>query len=439
MTIQDFLKTLKTAKKTLPSSISCSLDNEHTPIKTLLNSIFNNTCSATATTPTSHNTIPSFLSSLSSHQLQSFISDPKIKTYDCLRVFNLVLHNQSELSFRPDFHAHLTLVCRLIKSSMHSDAEILMEKLILGPKYRYPFSDFIRWVDKYCKESRIITKLWNMLLKLYSDHQMFGMVDTTFEHMVQKDVEIDEKTCSVHLNTLIKSNRVDLAFEYFCGMMDSGMNISVFSWTIVVSGLCNIGELKMARELVEEMLEKGVKPNIITFNTLVDACSRRWKFEELDMVLCLMEREDIQFNDKTYTLLVEGYSASSKVDEAKRLLLEMQDNGFEAKTYLYFVVIRGYCRLGNIESGVSLLRIMQEREIVACDGIYQCLICCMCKDGEMDQAKEFVNELLNKGGEVSHVMFNALKDGYQKAGMMDELEEMKSRVGMKCHSDNESC
>ncbi|KMT02315.1 hypothetical protein BVRB_9g205400 [Beta vulgaris subsp. vulgaris] len=433
MPTQEFLKTLKTAKRAFPSTISSSLNYELTPINTLINSAFD-----TVSSP--HHTISSFLSSLSSHQLISFLSDPNVKTYDCLRIFNIVLHNQSDLSFKPDFHAHFTVICRLIKSRLFSDAEFLLKKLLLGPNYRYPFSDFTSWVENYCKESKIITKLLNMLLKMYSDHHMFDMVITVFEYMVEKEVERDERTCSVHLYALIKTDKVDLAFEFFRRMVDSGMEVSVFSLTIVVSGLCDIGELKIARELVEEMIKKGVRPNVVTVNTLIDACSRRWEFEELDVVLCLMEREGIEFNDTTYKLLIEGYSGFGKVDEARKLLLEMQDKDIEAEVHLYDMVIKGYCRLGDISSGYALLRKMQEEDIGPCGDIYTCLIGAMCKFRVMDQVKELVDELLNnEGGELNDVVLNALVDGYQKVGMVDELEEVKRMVKVKCHPDHKSC
>ena len=436
MTAQDFLKTLKTAKRSIPSAIYSSFEYEQTPIKTLINS-------ATLSSPTlydsTHDTISSFLSSLSSHQFNSFISDPKVKTFDCLRIFNIVLHNQSKLSFKPDIHAHFTVLCRLIKSKMFSDAEILLEKLILGPNYRYPFADFISWVENYCKESKIITKLLNMLLKMYSDHEMFDMAISSFEYMVQNEIERDERTCSVHLYALIKNDKVDLAFEFFRRMVDTAMDVSVFSLTIVVRGFCQIGELKIARELVEEMIKKGVSPNVITFNTLVDACLRRWEFVELDLVLCLMEKEGIEFNDATYKLLIEGYSSCDKIDAAKRLLLEMQGRGFEVDTHVYYIVIRGCCRLGFTSIGLSLLRKMQENDIDPCDGIYQCLIHGMCKDGEMGMLKELVVELLNKGSEVNKIVLDALVDGCEKAGMMEEFEDLKCILRMNCYPYLDFC
>lgn len=272
-----------------------------------------------------------------------------------------------------------------------------------------------------------------MLLKLYSDHRMFDMALTVFEYMVEWGVERDERTCSIHLLAMTHSGKADLAFSFFHRMVDSGMEVSVYSLTIVVSGLCNVGELKMARELVETA-GKSFKPNIVTFNTLVDACARRRDLLELDLVLLLMKRERIPYNDTTLKLLIECYSGSTKIEEAEKLLSEMHDKILEVEIYLYYTIISGHCRLGNISSGLSLFTKMQERKLSPSVDVYWCLISSLCRVGEMGPVKELVQEMQSKGGELDDFLLNALINGYDKAGMVDELAEIQPLIESKCSS-----
>ncbi|XP_074286364.1 uncharacterized protein LOC141611676 isoform X1 [Silene latifolia] len=431
MKVEEFLKTLKTAKRVCPSSsttLESSINSSYTPFNTLINNTFSSSSSTTTTQST--NTLESFLSSLTSHQLQSFLSDPTVKTFDCFRIFNLVLHSQSSLSFKPGFHPHFTLLCRLIKSRFFQNAEFLLHKLILDPNYRYPFTEFVHHIEKYCNESKIITKMLNMLLKKYSDNGLFDMASTVFDYMLEKAVEPDERTCSVLLHAMVKADKTDLAFEFFHRMVNSSMKVSVYSLTIVVNGLCKIGELKMGRELVEEMSKKGIKPNIVTFNALVDASVRRLDLEELKLVLRLMEEEGIQFDDSTYKLLIEGYTASGNVEEAEKFLLEMHDKDVEVEGYLYITVIRGYCRLGRARSGLSLFRKLKEWKLLTNGDIYRSLISCSCRVGEMGQVKELLFEMCSNGHVLDDDLLNTIDDGYRKAGMLDELAELQCMLKM---------
>ena len=110
-------------------------------------------------------------------------------------------------------------------------------------------------------------------------------------------------------------------------MVESGIEVSVYSLSVVVDGLCWSGEVKRGRELVEEMIGRGIKPNVVTFNVMLNACAKRWNFEELELVLLLMEKEGVAFSDHTYKVLIDGFTSSGKIDEAKKLVLEMHDKG----------------------------------------------------------------------------------------------------------------
>ncbi|KAL7202025.1 hypothetical protein ACSBR1_033658 [Camellia fascicularis] len=147
------------------------------------------------------------------------------------------------------------------------------------------------FVENHCDEPKILAKLFNLMLKVYSDSQKFEEALETFNYMRNNGVKINETTCTIHLIALVRCDQVGSALEFLCRMVESGIEVSVFSMIVVVDGLCTSGEIRRGRELVEEMMGGGVKPNSITFSTLVDACAKRWNFGELDLILILMKRE----------------------------------------------------------------------------------------------------------------------------------------------------
>ncbi|KAF3949098.1 hypothetical protein CMV_024981 [Castanea mollissima] len=123
---------------------------------------------------------------------------------------------------------------------------------------------------------------------------------------------------------------------------------------VMVDGLCWSGEVKRGRELVKEMIGTGIKPSVVTINVMVNASAMRWNFEELELVLLLMEKEGVAFSDHTYKVLINGFTSSGKIDEAKKLFLEMHDKGLKVATHLYNLVINGYSRLGFMDGAKSM-------------------------------------------------------------------------------------
>nr|POE97907.1 pentatricopeptide repeat-containing protein [Quercus suber] len=123
---------------------------------------------------------------------------------------------------------------------------------------------------------------------------------------------------------------------------------------VVLDRLCWSGEVKRGWELVEEMIGRGIKPNVVTFNAMVNACAKRWNFEELELVLLLMEKEGVAFSDHMYKVLIDGFTSSGKIDEAKMLFLEMHDKGLKVAAHLYNLVINGNSRLGLMDGAKSM-------------------------------------------------------------------------------------
>ncbi|XP_059297526.1 pentatricopeptide repeat-containing protein At2g28050 isoform X1 [Lycium ferocissimum] len=366
------------------------------------------------------NTPTTVLSNLNPNLVHLILSDPRIDTPKCLDFFNYLLLNQSLITFKIGVETHLNLVCRLVKERYFDDAENL---LVLVPKietFRCPFAVVASFFENHNVSSKFASKIFNLLLKALSDNGKFQEVMEIFMYMRLNAIEINERTCTVHLIKLLKSDRIALALVFFYQMIESGIQVSVFSLTVLVDGLCKNGEIKKARELVEEMLSKGVKPNIITCNTLVDACAKRWNFEEMDNVLALMNREHVDLNAETYKFLVDGFLSGGKIDDAERLILEMYVKGFKVDIHLYNSMIKGYCRLENTERALSLFRQMIEKDICPNIDTYSVLVKGLCDVGQVSRVKELVDKMVGQGVELDDSMFDVLIECYFKVGMIEE-------------------
>ncbi|KAL2471020.1 Pentatricopeptide repeat-containing protein [Abeliophyllum distichum] len=344
------------------------------------------------------------LSKLTPRLVHLILSDPHLKLPKCLDFFNFLLKNQSLINFKLNLESHFILICRLVKQRKFTDAERLLGFFSNDENLRYPFPVIASCIRNRCGESRIPTKIFNMMLKVYSDSQRFKQVVDTFNYMESNGIQINEKTCTVILIELIKCDQLELGLELFYRMLDSGIEVSVFSLTVVVDGLCKNGEINRAMELVEEMVTRGLKPNIITCNIMVNASTKRWKFEELKKILDLMKRVGVDLNVETFKFLVDGFSSCGKIEEADKVVLEMHQKGFIVGAHLYNLVINGYCRLGNVERAFALFGKMKEENICPNIDTYGILASHVSKMGGLVTAKEFIKEMQTKLNELEVVL-----------------------------------
>ncbi|CAA7049018.1 unnamed protein product [Microthlaspi erraticum] len=96
MTLQSFLRTLKTAKRTYPFSVYNLL---------IFSSSINQTSDLHSPTKP--------ISDLNLSTLGRILSDPDIKSWKCVSLFQFILENPSLFSFQPDLNTHLSLTVSL--------------------------------------------------------------------------------------------------------------------------------------------------------------------------------------------------------------------------------------------------------------------------------------------------------------------------------------
>ncbi|XWS29000.1 hypothetical protein CRYUN_Cryun25bG0119000 [Craigia yunnanensis] len=362
----------ETVKKSSPSTLS-SKPYQHLPdfISKLLT--------------TSKPLNDSALFDLNPTTFHDILINPDLKATKCFRFFNLVVKNQSLVSFKPDLQAHLTLISRLLKARLFSDAEAMLKSVAVDENPRYPFLVIASAVENLCFESKVMATFFNLILKVYSDNGEFGEVSKTFDYMKNNGIKIDERTCTVHLIALKGADELGLALDFFYQMVETGIEISVYSLTAVVDGLCRNGDIKKGREMVERWLVEGLKPM---------------------------------------------YTSYGKIEEVDRLVEEMHDKGLRVDTYLYNLMINGYWKSGSLESVLLLFDRMSIRGVKPNADTYWLLINGYSKVGEMEVAMKYVNEMQKKGFE--------LDKGYN--GMVDEAFELRIEMERKgFHADISLC
>ncbi|XVE59057.1 hypothetical protein DITRI_Ditri05aG0014500 [Diplodiscus trichospermus] len=427
MNLRNFLKTLKTVKNSSPLSLS-SKPYQHLPDFT------------SKFLATSKPLNASTLSNLNPTTFHDIVTNPDLKASKCFRFFNFVIKNPSLVSFKPDLQAYLTLIGRLLKARLFSDAEAVLKSVSVDENVRYPFLLIASTVEKCCFESKIVAKFFNLMLKVYSDGVKFDEVAKTFDYMKNNRIKIDERTCTLHLTALKRADELELALDFFYQMVETGVEISVYSLTTVVDGLCRNGDLKKGREVVEEMAGRGIKANVITYNILIDSCAKRWDFEQVDLVLGLMEKGGVEFNVETYKFLIDGYTSYGRVEAAERLVEEMHDKGLRVDTYLHNLMMNGYCKSGSIESMLLLFDRMRNRGVKPNADTYWPLINGYSKVGEMELAMKYVNEMQKKGFELDKITNVTLIDRFCQNGMADEAFELQIEMERKgFHADISLC
>jgi len=86
------------------------------------------------------------------------------------------------------------------------------------------------------------------------------------------------------------------------------------------------------------MFNLGLKPNHVTYNTLMDGYCMEGKLKAALNVRARMEKERKQPNVVTYNVLIKGYCKINKLEAANGLLNEMLEKGLNPNRTTYDIV-----------------------------------------------------------------------------------------------------
>lgn len=276
--------------------------------------------------------------------------DPKV----CLELFNWA---SQQSRFRHDVCTYHITIKKLGAVKMYQEMDDVVNQVLALPHVGsealfnsiiYFFTEarkLTRAVNifKHMKNSRNLdcrpsVRTYNLLFAAflsrgnnsYINHMYMETIRCLFRQMVNDEIEPD----IFSLNSLIKgyvlSLHVNDALRIFhqMGVVYKCLPNS-FSYDYLIHGLCAQGRTNNARELCDEMKEKGFLPS-----------------------------------SKSYNSLVNALALGGEVDEAVRCLWEMIEKRRSADFITYRTVLDEICRRGRVGEAMKLLKEFQEKDIV---------------------------------------------------------------------------
>jgi pentatricopeptide repeat protein len=205
-------------------------------------------------------------------------------------------------------------------------------------------------------------------------------------------------------------------------MKDYGIERTAGVYTSLIK--CHERDLSMVDSLFKEMIAAGIKPNVYSYTSMIDAFSKGGNHEKAVGLLSRMKEEGIEPNVVTYTSLIKCHDLDlSKVDS---LFKEMIAAGIKLNVYSYTSMIDAFSKGGNHEKAVELLSRMKEEGIEPNVVTYTSLI--KCHELDLSKVDSLFKEMIAEGIKPSVVTYNSMIDAFSKGGDFDKAAELLSRM-----------
>lgn len=137
-------------------------------------------------------------------------------------------------------------------------------------------------------------------------------------HLLRTGVGLDDFLPNALLDMYVRCGRMNIAWNLF-----NSQKNDVSSWNILLTGYSERGQGSVVVELFDRMVESRVRPDEITFISLLCACSKSQMVKEGLMYFSRMEEYGVTPNLKHYACVVDLLGRAGELEEAHTFIQRM--------------------------------------------------------------------------------------------------------------------
>ncbi|XP_027089024.2 pentatricopeptide repeat-containing protein At4g16390, chloroplastic-like [Coffea arabica] len=294
-----------------------------------------------------------------------------------------------------------------------------------------------------------------------------------------------EQDAAVVLNNMSNSETAPLVLRYFLERLKLKKEVILYNVTFKVFRKCR--DLDRAEKLFTDMIERGVKPDNVTFSTII-SCARlsslpekavQWfekmpsfgcepdvvtysvmidaygKAGNVNLALTLYDRartEKWRIDAATFSTLIRIYGTAGNFDGCLNVYEEMKALGvrpnlvvynslLDLSVVLYNTLLSISADVGFIDEAVEIFEAMKGSESCKPDSwTYSSMITIYSCSGKVFEAESTLNEMLEAGFEPNIYVLTSLIQCYGKANRIDDVVRTFDRLlGLGITPDERFC
>ncbi|KAL2341395.1 hypothetical protein Fmac_009335 [Flemingia macrophylla] len=290
--------------------------------------------------------------------------------------------------------------------------------------------------------------------------------------------DVSERDAVFILNAMVNPGTAILALRYFQQKVKHVKHVNLYNVTLKLFRA--VRDFQGAEKLFDEMLQRGVDPDIITFSTMIRSaslCSLPHKATEWIEKMSSFGIE-LEPNDNAASYMIYAYAHSGNADMALQLYDRAKAEKWRVHMETFLALIKMCGILNNfggclsvyndmkvlgvkpnlvtynnllyaMERGKRALDVKAIYEEMINNGFspnrrtYAALLRAYCKARFREDALRVYKEMTEKGMNLDIILYNSLFDMYADVGYMDEaiaiFEDMKSSGTCQPDSFTYSC
>ncbi|PIN13570.1 hypothetical protein CDL12_13805 [Handroanthus impetiginosus] len=251
----------------------------------------------------------------------------------------------------------------------------------------------------------------------------------TQEGLVESAESLLELTFSIIVSELCKRGDFPLAIDVLDQIEERGIKPNVAIYDSIISCLGRQRMIHVAENFFYRMLECGIDPDETIFITMINAYSKNGWANEAHELFRKMTEYNLRPNSHAYTALIPGLVKKNMIEKGCLYLDRMLKDGYMPNAVLYTSLIKQFLRKREFEFAFKLVDLMEKSDVEQDLVTYITLVSGVCRNTRLFDGKWYLsNDKSDKGKEMLfHLLHQKtiLSNGKSLKILIRSQEEMK--------------
>ncbi|KAG4138092.1 hypothetical protein ERO13_D07G113000v2 [Gossypium hirsutum] len=255
------------------------------------------------------------------------------------------------------------------------------------------------------------------LIKLCANRKELGFARQLHCRVLKDGFNFDPKIKTALMVAYSKCSEINDAFKLFSTMHEAQ---NVVSWTAMISGHLQNGEIQEAVKLFCLMNKEGVKPNDFTYSTILTAQPAVSPFQIHAQAI----KANYEKSPSVGTAILDAYVKLGNIEEAAKAFEQIDERDIVA----WSAMLAGYAQIGDSEGATNIFMQLVKEGIKPNEFTFSSVInACASPTAPFEQGKQFHAWSIKSKLSDALCVCSALITMYAKRGNIDNAYQVFRR------------
>ncbi|KAI8367356.1 hypothetical protein EDC96DRAFT_506527 [Choanephora cucurbitarum] len=158
-------------------------------------------------------------------------------------------------------------------------------------------------------------------------------------------------------------NRLNKAIQLLRAMENENIKPDVASYTIIINGFCDQGDMIRAKRYFRRMIANRIKPDAHVYTSLINGYMREANIDRAEAMFRMMMQYQVKPTIVTYNILMHHSVRQLNTDSALKFWTNLLEAGLQSDVYTFAIVLHGLGDEGHVDEAWRIFKRMQQENI----------------------------------------------------------------------------